>query len=387
MNRNTYLTLLITFLSFSLTGQVGEQLEKEIGKIIYYDTDISFRNTPAYLIGVQLGDTSFVYAYGHTSKNQREAPQSDQIFEIGGLTKSFTALLSGILMNEGRMHPDSSINYYLPDQFKNPTANAITVLDLVQHTTGLPRLPIGIGLKEKDPTNPFGHYTKNDLLTYFADVDFQGIKKNYKSYKKNQKKQYKYSHTNYAILEVILELVSDKTYEQLLQKYIFQPCEMTQSGVHDFTTENRNKIVKGHSLGGQPTPPWQMRSFAGSEGIKSSMDDLLKYMKASLKNKTHQLGPVLAHNQQPFVKTDMAKHIFGGNGWHIITNKNYYDVVMHAGSTTGYRSFMGFVSETNTGVVILANSPHSMNGLGLLILKMVNNNWKRTKKGLKTGVQ
>ncbi len=387
MNRNTYLTLLLGLLSFSLTGQVGEQLEKEIGKIIYYDTDISFRNTPAYLIGVQLGDTSFVYSYGHTSKNQRKAPQSDEIFEIGGLTKSFTALISGILMNEGKVQPDSSINYYLPDQFKNPTANTITVLDLVQHTTGLPRLPIGIGLKEKDPTNPFGHYTKNDLLTYFADVDFHAIKKDYKSYKKNQKKEYKYSHTNYAILEVILELVTDKTYEQLLQKYIFNPCEMTQSGVHDFTTENRNKIVKGHSLGGQPTPPWQMRSFAGSEGIKSSMDDLLKYMRASLKNKTHQLGPVLAHNQQPFVKTDMAKHIFGGNGWHIITNKNYYDVVMHAGSTTGYRSFMGFVSESNTGVIILANSPHSMNGLGLLILKMVNNNWKRTKKGMKTGVQ
>ena len=387
MNRNTYLTLLLTMLSFSLTAQIGEQLEKEIGKIIYYDTDISFKNTPAYLIGVQLGDTSFVYAYGHTSKNQRKAPTSDQIFEIGGLTKSFTALLSGILMNEGKIHPDSSINHYLPEQFKNPTAHATTVLDLVQHTTGLPRLPIGIGMKEKDPTNPFGHYTKNDLLTYFAEIDFYSIKKNQKSSKKNQKKAYKYSHTNYAILEVILELVSDKTYEQLLQKHIFKPCEMTQSGVHDFTTENRNKIIKGHSLGGQPTPLWQMRSFAGSEGIKSSMDDLLKYMKASLKNKTHQLGPVLAHNQQPFVKTDMAKHIFGGNGWHIITNKNYYDVVMHAGSTTGYRSFMGFVSETNTGVVILANSPHSMNGLGLLILKMVNNNWKRIKKGLKTRVQ
>ncbi len=360
-------------------AQVSEQLEKEIGKIIYYDTDISFKNTPAYLIGVQLGDTSFVYSYGSTSKNNGVSPASNHLFEIGGLTKSFTALLSGILMNEGHLHPDSSINHYLPEQFQNPTANSISILDLVQHTSGLPRLPIGIGLKEKDPSNPFGHYTKNDLLTYYKEVDFGLIKK-------NQKKQYKYSHTNYAILEVVLELVSNQTYEQLLQKYIFQPCGMNQSGVHDFTTENRNKMVKGYSLGGQPTPPWQMRSFAGSEGIKSSMDDLLKYMKASLKNKTHQLGPVLAKNQQPLVKTDMAKHIFGGNGWHIITNKNYYDVVMHAGSTTGYRSFMGFVPETKTGVIILANSPHSMNGLGLLVLRLVNNNWKRTKKGLKTGL-
>lgn len=386
MNRNTYLTLLLGMLSFSLTAQIGEQLEKEIGKIIYYDTEISFKNTPAYLIGVQLEDTSFVFSYGHTSQNQGLAPQSDQLFEIGGLTKSFTALISGILMNEGLIHPDSSINSYLPEQFQNPTAKAINVLDLVQHTTGLPRLPDGIGLKEKDPTNPFGHYTKHDLMSYFADVDFSLVKQNLKPFKKNQKKQYKYSHTNYAILEVILELVTDQSYEQLLQKYIFQPCEMNQSGVHEFTTENRNKMVKGHSLGGQPTPPWQMRSFAGSEGIKSSMDDLLKYMRASLKNKTHQLGPVLAQNQQPLVKTDMAKHIFGGNGWHIITNKNYYDVVMHAGSTTGYRSFMGFVAESETGVVILANSPHSMNGLGLLILRMINNNWKRTKKGMKTGM-
>jgi len=372
--------------SISLMAQVSEQLEKEIGKIIYYDTEISFKNTPAYLIGIQLGDTSFVFSYGSISKNQGTAPQSNHLFEIGGLTKSFTALLSGILMNEGQLHPDSSVNHYLPEQFRNPTANSISVLDLIQHTSSLPRLPVGIGLKEKDPTNPFGHYTKNDLLTYYAEVDFGLIKKNQKPNKKKQRKQYKYSHTNYAILEVVLERVSNQTYEQLLQKYIFQPCDMSQSGVHNFTTENRNKMIKGHSLGGQPTPPWQMRSFAGSEGIKTSMDDLLKYMKASLKNKTHQLGPVLAKNQQPLIKTDMAKHIYGGNGWHIITNKNYYDVVMHAGSTTGYRSFMGFVQESQTGVVILANSPHSMNGLGLLVLRLINNNWKRTKKGLKTGI-
>jgi len=367
-------------------AQISEELEKEIGKIIYYDTDISFKNTPAYLIGVQLGDTSFVFSYGSISKHQGSAPQANHLFEIGGLTKSFTALISGILMNEGLLHPDSSINHYLPQEFRNPTAKSISVLDLIQHTSGLPRLPFGIGLKEKDPSNPFGHYTKNDLLTYYAEVDFDLINKNRNPRKKKQKKKYKYSHTNYAILEVLLEITSKQNYEQLLHEYIFQPCGMTQSGVHNFTTENRNKMIKGHSLGGQPTPPWQMRSFAGSEGIKSSMNDLLKYMKASLKNKTHELGPVLAKNQQPLIKTDMAKHIFGGNGWHIITNKNYYDVVMHAGSTTGYRSFMGFVQESETGVVILANSPHSMNGLGLLVLRLINNNWKRTKKGLKTGV-
>ena len=382
MNLKIILIPLLGLISFSLSAQLKGQLEKEIGKIIYYDTEITFKATPAYLIGVQLGDSSYVFPYGYTSKTNGSVPQSDHLFEIGGLSKSFTALLSAILMNEGLIHPDSSINFYLPKQFQNPTAGQVTVLDLVQHTTELPRLPMGIGLKEIDPSNPFGHYTKHDLLTYYSEVDFGLIRS--KSFKKNQKKQYKYSHTNYGILEVILEQVSDQTYEQLLRTYIFQPCGMDQSGVHDFTTENRNKIVNGYTLGGQPTAPWQMRSFAGSEGIKSSMDDLLKYMRASLKNKTHRLGPILAHNQKPFVKTDMAKHIYGGNGWHVITNKNYHDVVMHAGSTTGYRSFMGFVSESETGVIILANSPHSMNGLGLLILRMINNNWKRTKKGLKT---
>jgi len=347
MNLKIILIPLLGLISFSLSAQLKGQLEKEIGKIIYYDTEITFKATPAYLIGVQLGDSSYVFPYGYTSKTNESAPQSDHLFEIGGLSKSFTALLSSILMNEGLIHPDSSINFYLPKQFQNPTANQVTVLDLIQHTTELPRLPIGIGLKEKDPSNPFGHYTKHDLLTYYSEVDFGLIKS--KSFKKNQKKQYKYSHTNYGILEVILEQVSDQSYERLLRKYIFQPCGMDQSGVHDFTAENRNKIVKGHTLGGQPTAPWQMRSFAGSEGIKSSMDDLLKYMRASLKNKTHRLGSILAHNQQPLVKTDMAKHIYG-----------------------------------ETGVIILANSPHSMNGLGLLILRMINNNWKRTKKGLKT---
>jgi len=102
------------------------------------------------------------------------------------------------------------------------------------------QLPEGIGLKEKDPANPFGHYTKDDLLSYYQEVDFNLIKKNSKPSKNLSKKQYKYSHTNYGLLEIVLELVSEQTYEQLLQQYIFKPCRMQQSGVHDFTVENQN---------------------------------------------------------------------------------------------------------------------------------------------------
>ena len=159
---------------------------------------------------------------------------------------------------------------------------------------------------------------------------------------------------------------------------------MTQSGVNDLTVDNRNKIAQGYSLGGQPTPPWNMQSFAGSEGIKASMNDLLKYVQVSIKANDLTLSPVLTQNQQPLIKTGLTKNTWGGNGWHVITNKSYYDVILHAGSTTGYRSFLGFVPETETGVVILANSPTSMNGLGLLILRMINNNWKRKKRSYKT---
>jgi len=67
MNRCLLILLFLGIFSISLTAQVREELEKEIGKIIYYDTEISFKNTPAYLIGIQLGDTSFVFPYGHTS--------------------------------------------------------------------------------------------------------------------------------------------------------------------------------------------------------------------------------------------------------------------------------------------------------------------------------
>lgn len=355
-------------------GQIRPQLEKEIGKIIYYDTEISFQNTPAYLIGVQIGDSSYVFPYGTVSQKSGLPPASDDLFEIGGLTKSFSALLTGILAQSGQIHPDSSVNSYLPAQFRNPAAAHITVLDLVQHTSDLPRLPDAFGLKEKDPANPFGHYTKTDLLEYFAQANIVNHKK----------KKYHYSHTNYALLEVVLELVTDQSYESLLQEFIFQPFQMTQSGIKDLTVTNRNKIVQGHSLGGQPTPTWNMQSFAASEGIKSSMNDLLRYLKISMKANDNRLSPILTQNQQALVKTDLTKNTYGGNGWHVIKNKSYYNVILHAGSTTGYRSFLGFVPETQTGVIILANSPKSMNGLGLLILRMINNNWKRKKRSFKT---
>lgn len=365
-----FLTLLFTSPIF---GQEAAKIEKEIGKIIYYDTDISFEKTPAYIIGVRIQDSTFIYSYGNTHKTTGSEPKSDQIFEIGGLTKSFAALLTGILANTGIFHPDSTVNQYLPADYQNPNLD-ITVLDLVQHTSGLPRLPDGFGYKELNPDNPFGHYTKMDLLKFYRDFEKNS----------GYQKKYNYSHTNFGLLEIVLEYATNSDFESLLRKHILSPLEMSQTGINEFTVENRNNIVQGYTLGGQPTPPWKMQSFLASEGMKSSMDDLLKYLNVCLESNQKTFGKVIYQNQQPMVKTDISKHTFGGNGWHVITNKHYYDVILHAGSTTGYRSFLGFVKETETGVVILANSPTSMNGLGLLILRMLNHQWKRKKRAFRT---
>lgn len=371
-----YVLLLFVFLlqSFSVQSQFREHLEKEISKIIYYDTDIDHEKIPGYIIAVQFGDSTYVYSYGSTTKDSINQPSGTSIFEIGGLTKVFTASLVNILVDEGILHYDSTLNSYLDPSDRSPFAHQLTIKDLVQHTSGLPRMPMEFGLKEKELNNPYAHYTNKDLINFYKNYYIEA----------NEKMGYLYSHVNYALLDLVIKKVTGKTLNNVFQEKLFDPLNMKDTQLGMLTSEQQSRMVQGYSMSGKETPFWRFQSFHGSEGLKSTANDLLQFTRANLPNADQLFDPVLArslaYNHQAFVDTKMRHETYAGNGWHIMQMRRYYDVILHAGATNGCRAFLGFVKENNTGVVVLSNSKHGTDGLGILILRMINFNWKKKKK-------
>ncbi len=369
MNRLITYALLFTFcFSFNLlNAQLSKaQLLKEINKIIYYDAQISYDQVPGFILGVIVGDSTYVYDFGSMETSSNTFISDSSIFEIGGISKVLTATLAHLLVEEGVFDYEEPINSYLPKEYRN-TSLDISIKEIVTHTTGLPRLPHGIGVNEKEANNPYSHYTKNDFFNFYT---------NYRTVQKDQ--DYQYSHVGFALLEYAIEHTLKKDFEEILIEKLLKPLDMNDTRIN-LNNDQNQRLAIGHNIIGKKVKPWSFNSFEGSVGIKSSMDNLLKFTKMELGLKSPDLYSKTKQTQISSKHTTLDKNTFIGLGWHII-KKKHCEIVAHSGSTAGHRGFIGLVDETNTAVVILSNSENGMNSLGYLVLKMLNNNWKKIKK-------
>jgi len=360
-----FFTLLLCFIAFHATtfAQTRSNLEEEIGKILYYDVQVNYDKTPGFVVGLIVGDSSFIFNYGSLSRDSMVPPDKHTLFELGGLTKIFTATLVERLVEEEKMSYDSSLNIYLPPEYRNPNAANITIGSLLTHTSGLPKMPFDFGSVEKTVNNPYAHYSVSDLIAFYKEyVDIGSFG------------EYNYSHVGYALLQVAIENICKKTLEESLGEKVFQPAALNNTVV-ELSAEQQSHLAVGHAVGGKTVSPWEFQSFEGSEGLKSNMEDLLSFVRMNIEDPDHAFSNL----HQPVFPTDMSKNTYVGYGWHIIKMKKHPSLILHQGSTSGFRCSAGFVKETRTAIVILSNSEYGLNGLGYHIIRMLNNNWKKRK--------
>ncbi len=339
----------------------AQSINEEIENIILYDTDISYELTPGFIIGIIDGDSTYIERYGSSADDRRSKLNEGDIFEIGSITKLFTALLIDIAENEKLLSKGDKLNSFLTIEYQNPRLNKLRIKDLVNHQSGLPKRPYGFGAKEVDSQSPYQFYTKTDLLeAYSRFVKEEDIAI--------------YSHMNYALLELVLEHVYNKPYYQILSEKILIPLEMNNTFVK--FKEDKGILTAGLDRSGSKVAPWQFSSFEGSEGIKSTMGDMLKFMRANLGLDNNGIS-MLASNNFKDNHASFNENIVVSNGWQILKINKRLNAAIHTGSTSGHSAFIGLTRETGTGVVVLSNSTFGTKDLGLLVLRMVNHNWKR----------
>lgn len=357
------LLLFLLFPSFILQAQNGD-LKVEIERIILHDTDISLDETPGFIIAVVDQDSTYYVEFGSDIKGEKSTLDAEDIFEVGSISKVFTSSLISILVNEGRISYDDKINNYLPPELQNPRMDDVSILNLIQHTSGLPVRPYFFGMKEKDPQNPYGYYDKNELLAFYAE------------FVPKEKGTFNYAHTNYGLLEIILENATQMSFDKMMDQYIFYPMEMESSFMF-FKEKKKDIITPGYDRAGRETTPWTFASFGASEGVKTSTSDLVDFMKINMGLIDHPYAEIFSGNHKKEVETNFNESIRTGRGWQIIDQRKGYDIITHTGKTNGHNAFMAFVKETGTGVVILSNSTFGTRDLGFLVLRMINFNWKR----------
>jgi CubicO group peptidase (beta-lactamase class C family) len=312
--------------------------------------------TVGLCIGIIDKGKTTIYSYGETIKRNGKLPNEDNFFEIGSITKTFTATLLAWYVNEGLVKLTDPITKYLPDSVAiNPVLKQITLLNLINHTSGLERLPDNLISNASDPLNPYKDYTRPLLFSYLKTCKL--ICK--------PGEQYNYSNLGVGLLGAILEHISGKTFNQMVTDVICKPLDMFSTAQY-LNPLIAPRFVQIYNTEGYPTPGWDFDVLAACGALRSTVRDLLIYARANMNTGNDKLAKAFELTR----KVTFSKDVKIGMAWHIIV-VNGVEYYFHNGGTNGCSSFLAFNPEKQLAVVILSNSAESTDAVGTGILKTI----------------
>jgi serine-type D-Ala-D-Ala carboxypeptidase/endopeptidase len=300
------------------------------------------------VFGVVDGDKTGVVALGQLDDGK--APDGDTVYEIGSVTKTITATLLAQVVLSGRVTLDTAVAQLLPD-FKIPSRGGkeITLGELGTQHSGLPPMPTNF--MPKDPGNPYADYDAAKLKAFLAGYELP----------RDPGASYEYSNLGFGVLGYALAQLQHTSYGAVTDEEILKPLGMTMSGTA-FTVAMRSHLAPGHDHAGNAAGNWDLDALAGAGAIRSTANDMLRYLKANMGIDQSPLAAAMKFAQRP--RSNVAKTMRIGLAW-MTTDRG---IVWHDGGTGGYRSFLGFTTDGRRGVVILANTAADVDGLGFATL-------------------
>ena len=292
------------------------------------------------VVGVIDRDGPRVVAWGHPDKNGPRQVDGDTIFEIGSLTKVFTALLLAEKAERGEVSLSDPVSKYLP------VASSITLEQLATNTSGLARNPGNLG--PKNGGNPFAGYSRHMLLSAIPA---------------STEPHWEYSNFGYALLGQALA----PDYDRAILQYIAGPLNMHETRIA-VGPSGQARLAVGHDALLQPVPQSDFGALAGAAGLRSTANDLLKFLAAFVGHTKSPLGPAMAAMLEVRAPTTQAG-LVNALGWQISTPDGL-EILWKDGTTAGFSSFLGYNRRVSTGVVVLSNASteRGVNDIGMHLL-------------------
>ncbi len=318
----------------------------------------------ALVIGLTQGGRRAVQGFGRVSATNAALPDAQTVFEIGSVTKVFTAITLARLELEGKVKLTNTVRALLPEKVALAEALApVTLLHLATHTAGLPRLPGNLDTSAANAANPYAKYRAEELYQFLA-----GVKPN-----NPPGKLVDYSNLGFALLGHLLTLKAETGYEELVRGVLLEPLGMTNTVIR-LSDPQRARLSPGHSPKGEPVANWDFDVVAPAGAFRSDASDLLTFIEANLADSNTSVGRSLAQARQ-LHQTGEAGEL--PLGWQReVSLQGALDIYWHNGGTGGYVSFLAFNRARQIGVVVLANYGDAMAGrfdvdkIGLDLLKL-----------------
>ena len=222
-----------------------------------------------------------VVAYGDPGPGQPPL-DGNSVFEIGSISKVFTATVLAELVQEGKVNLDDPVQKYLPSSVHVPSRNGrqITLGSLSEQNSGLPRMPSNF--HPANPANPYADYGAQQLYEFLSGYQLT----------RDPGAQFEYSNLGVGLLGHALSLATGKSYEELERTRVWAPLRMEHTAI-TLTPWMKAHLALGHDEQGNVVPNWDLDVLAGAGAIRSTANDMLKFADANLHP---ERGPLAARH-------------------------------------------------------------------------------------------
>ena len=307
----------------------GENPPAEVDAFIKKRIDSIFtrKKIPGILVGISIDGKRSYYTAGYANPVSKEVFDSTTIFEAGSITKTLTAHLLVSILKEKNIPLNSTIAKFLPDSVKfNPNITKITFESLLNHTSGLPRLPDNMDLNSKQP---YELYDQKKLFEYLMTAS------------PNPTDRSQYSNLGFGLAGVLATIISGKPYGQLIEEYVFGKLKIPR---------NPAPNAQGY-LGDDAVDFWKFDAMSGAGAVRCNATELLSYLEAYMNPPGSEFAYI--KNTTTKITASVAGNMTVGLGWHLMRRNATNDFVYwHNGGTYGFSTFAGF-DDRNAVVVVI----------------------------------
>ncbi|EOC9324312.1 ADC family extended-spectrum class C beta-lactamase [Acinetobacter baumannii] len=315
-------------------------------------------DVPGMAVGVIQNNKKYEMYYGLQSVQDKKAVNSSTIFELGSVSKLFTATAGGYAKNKGKISFDDTPGKYWKE-LKNTPIDQVNLLQLATYTSG------NLALQFPDEVK-----TDQQVLTFFKDWK-----------PKNSIGEYRqYSNPSIGLFGKVVALSMNKPFDQVLEKTIFPALGLKHSYVNVPKTQMQNYAF-GYNQENQPIRVNPGPLDAPAYSVKSTLPDMLSFIHANLNpqkypadiqraiNETHQgryqvntMYQALGWEEFSYPAT--LQTLLDSNSEQIVMKPNKVTAISKepsvkmyhkTGSTTGFGTYVVFIPKENIGLVMVTN--------------------------------
>lgn len=347
MKKYKSISLLLVFIagSFYLNAQQIDSISRKLDEYLISANEFHKFNGSALI--AQHGKILLQKSYGYKNFERHVLNENNTIYQIGSITKQFTATVILKLQEDGKLSIKDKLSKYFPE-FKY--AGKITLENLLTHTSGIYNYTNDIGPEDSAIVcNPINKKLVTDIIFQHKPSFDPG-------------KQFQYSNSNYYLTGLIIEKVSGKSYEENVRDIIFRPLQMSHS-LFDFKHSSDTNIATGYQTINDTTEieatawRWDSTVTYAAGAIFSTTGDMYKWAKAIAKME------ILS----PDSWTDALKpHLQNyGYGWYIDSMYGH-KTIAHGGGIPGFTAYMSYFPDDDITIILLTNEGWFNEGLATI---------------------